>query len=498
MTLVERYREFVRGLSVNPVGRAGVILTTSSFLTFVFMELLRLLGVLTNAYIGLITYLLLPTLFAVGLALIPLGWWLYRKARARADRELLAERFSPDAVAPRPGGSRLFVTVAVFTLVNILFLTAASMRMLTFMDTPVFCGTACHKVMHPEWATYQVSPHARVRCVDCHVGEGVDALVDSKLNGARQMFLAMFNAYERPVPTPVRQLRPARETCEKCHWPDKFYGYRQQVRVHYGMDRDSTPRYTTLNLKIDTGEAAGHAGIHWHVAEANAVRYASAEDERKEMLWVEVRRPDGTWRRFARRGRPVTPAPEEWQRTLDCVDCHNRATHIYEEPEVAVDERIRRGLMDRSLPFVRREVLGALLPDYPDREAAMAGIATRLEGAYARRLPAMTAGQRQALERTITAAQAVYNRNIHPLMAVRWGTYPSHLDHRHDGGCFRCHNQELVDATGAAVPHDCTLCHSFLAYASAGPYQFLDTPADDDPEAAMHRYLREEFLRQGE
>ncbi len=37
MTLVERYRAFVRGLSVNPVGRAGVVLTTSSFLTFLFM-----------------------------------------------------------------------------------------------------------------------------------------------------------------------------------------------------------------------------------------------------------------------------------------------------------------------------------------------------------------------------------------------------------------------------------------------------------------------------
>jgi len=143
-------------------------------------------------------------------------------------------------------------------------------------------------------------------------------------------------------------------------------------------------------------------------------------------------------------------------------------------------------------------VLGALLPDYPDRDAAMAGIAARLEGAYSRLLPEMTATQRQALEKTITATQAVYNRNIHPLMAVRWGTYPSHLDHRRDGGCFRCHNQELVDATGAAVPHDCTLCHSFLAYDSARPYQFLDAPADDDPEAAMHRYLREEFIRQGE
>ncbi len=64
--------------------------------------------------------------------------------------------------------------------------------------------------MHPEWATYQVSPHARVRCVDCHVGEGVDALVDSKLNGARQMFLAMFNAYERPVPTPCASSAPPR------------------------------------------------------------------------------------------------------------------------------------------------------------------------------------------------------------------------------------------------------------------------------------------------
>ena len=496
MAIAEAYRNFVRGLSVNPVGRAGVVLTTSSFLTFAFMELLRLLGVLTNAYIGLITYLLLPALFVLGLLLIPLGWWLYRRARGRATRELLAERFAPGAVEARPAGSRLFVTVAVFTLANILFLTAASMRMLAFMDTPVFCGTACHKVMHPEWATYQVSPHARVRCVGCHVGEGVGALVDSKLNGARQMFLAMFDAYERPVPTPVRQLRPARETCEKCHWPEKFYGYRQQVRVRYGQDRDSTPRYTTLNLKIDTGETAGRAGIHWHVAAANAVRYASEGDGRERMLWVEVRQGGGAWKRYASRARPAATAPPEWQRTLDCVDCHNRATHIYEEPESAVDERIRRGLVDRSLPFAKREVLGAVLPEYPDREAAMAGIAGRLEGAYARLLPAMSARQRQSVERAVAAAQEIYNRNIHPLMEVRWGTYPSHLGHRHDGGCFRCHNRDLVDEAGRSIPDGCTLCHSFLAFGSDRPYRFLDVPSAADPEGAMHQYLREEFIRQ--
>ncbi len=500
--MFRRFQIFVRGLSTNWTGTAGVVLATSAFFLFLFMEALRLLELVTNAYIGLVSYMLLPGLFLLGLALIPIGWWRYRRATGRSTAELLSDRFPPEMVHPRRTGSSLVAMIAGLTLLNVLFLGVGGARMLHFMDEPVFCGTACHDVMHPEWATYQGSPHARVKCVECHVGEGADALVDAKLNGLWQIVSATFDLYDRPIPTPVHQLRPARETCEKCHWPEKFFGDRIRTYPKFEFDRESTPSYTTLSLKIGSGRGEERGEIHWHVAEANEVRYSSVGDEREEMLWVEVR-TGSAFRRYVNRklagerAAEETAAEEEGDgtvRVLDCVDCHNRATHIYEDPERAVDERIASGLLDRSLPYLKREALAALTAGYPDTSAAMAGIRNALEGYYLREHPTEASAAPREIDRAVAALQAAYRRNIHPLMRVGWNPYPDHRGHRRGGGCFRCHNADLVDSGGEAIPHDCTLCHSMLAYDSARPFAFLEEPDSLTAEARMHAYLREEFL----
>ncbi|HQP42943.1 MAG TPA: NapC/NirT family cytochrome c, partial [Thermoanaerobaculales bacterium] len=263
--MLRSYVDFVRAVSIDRLGRLGVVLTTSSFASFVVLQLAMLAGIVTNAYVGLIVYMLFPVLFVVGLLIIPVAWYRQRRRTGLSTRQLVEARFGPDAVAGSVAGARVFRTVALLTLANLLILGGASIKMLHFMDSPRFCGTACHQVMSPEWTTYQASPHARVACVECHVGEGMGALLNSKLNGAWQIVSATFDLYERPIPTPVLQLRPARETCERCHWPEKFYGNRLTTRIRYDNDEASTPHYTTLNLKIDAG-AAGSTGVHWHVA----------------------------------------------------------------------------------------------------------------------------------------------------------------------------------------------------------------------------------------
>ena len=93
-----------------------------------------------------------------------------------------------------------------------------------FTESVTFCGRICHTVMEPEYTAYLNSPHARVRCVDCHVGAGAEWYVKSKLSGVHQVYAVTFHTYETPIPTPVKNLRPARETCEECHWPQKFFG----------------------------------------------------------------------------------------------------------------------------------------------------------------------------------------------------------------------------------------------------------------------------------
>mgnify|MGYP006278021989 CR=1 FL=1 len=490
--LWHKYVNFIRGVSVNPFGKWGVILATASFVTFILLELARLSGMLTNAYIGLITYMTLPAVFLVGLILIPIGWRRYRKSTGRSTRELLERRFDDAEVRERFFGSRLFLSIASLTLVNVLFLSLASSRMLQFMDQPVFCGTACHSVMNPEWVTYQDSPHARVRCVDCHVGEGVDALVDSKLNGLWQIISVTFDLLERPIPTPVHQLRPARETCEKCHWPAKFYGNRLRRIVRFRPDSTSTAVYTTLAVKVDAGRTAGERGIHWHIADQNQVRYASVNDEREEMIWVEMRQPDRSTKRYHNK-RLVDPPPEQVQvRVMDCVDCHNRATHIYERPGDAIDQALALGRIDGSLPFIKRQALRAITASYPDSVAAMEGIANELHGFY-RRYDGGAGGREVAIDQAIDELRNIYNRNIHHEMKITWGTYPSHIGHRGTAGCFRCHNSDLVADDGSHIRDGCTLCHSIVAMESPNPFEYLQPLDSAGRDSVMQHYLRKEF-----
>jgi hypothetical protein len=302
-----------------------------------------------------------------------------------------------------------------------------------------------------------------------------------------------FNLYERPIPTPVHQLRPARETCEKCHWPAKFYGNRLVTKVRYQNDEGSSPRYTTLNVKIDAG-AAGRTGVHWHIAEANEVRYISVGDERKEMVWVEVRRPDGTFHRYENEA--LTEPVEETGgiRSLDCVDCHNRATHIYQDPARAVDEMIELGRIDRTLPYIRREALAAVSGSYSSGEAGLKGIRAHLEGFYRRRYRENAPGWLDRIDRTISALQEIYARNIHHEMNIEWGSYPSMLGHSQSAGCFRCHSRNFKDEKGQWISDDCTLCHSILANDENEPFKYLKPAEEGERARAMHEYLREEFL----
>jgi len=54
------------------------------------------------------------------------------------------------------------------------------------------------------------------------------------------VYATTFNKYERPIKTPIKNLRPAQETCERCHWPEKFTGNLDRSYVHYLADKKNT------------------------------------------------------------------------------------------------------------------------------------------------------------------------------------------------------------------------------------------------------------------
>ena len=167
---------------------------------------------------------------------------------------------------------------------------AGSYKAYEFTESGSFCGQLCHTVMSPEYTAYQLSPHARVACAECHVGAGATWFVKSKLSGSRQVFAAVFNTFPRPIPTPVHNLRPAQETCEQCHWPKKFYGGQLKVFTHYANDEKNTMRQVRMMIKTGGGDPATGApeGIHWHMNIGNKIDYVAADEKRQVIPYIHV------------------------------------------------------------------------------------------------------------------------------------------------------------------------------------------------------------------
>ncbi len=497
--LLEAIRDYFAVTMRHPIGLLGVALTTLSGLLMIILMGMSMAGLGGNPYLGIITFLVLPAGFLLGLVLMPISRWRQKRHPAEAGRS----DFPVLDLNLARTRNRLVLFLAI-TAANLVLLAIAAAGAIEFMDSVEFCGKTCHTVMQPELTAHQNSPHARVRCVDCHIGPGAGWFVRSKLSGTRQVFATLFHTYPTPIPTPIENLRPARETCEQCHWPTKFHGTRLQVRRHFQEDEANTEVQTVLALKIGggavpasgaDGAGAGEkpgvaaaeasrtvpasaerpllpeaAGIHWHVA--TQVEYLS-DPKREEVSLVRVHRPDGSVKEFRRPDAGAEPgagtAGEARLRTMDCVDCHNRPTHIYKPAVRALDDALADGHVDAGLPYIRREALAAMQADYPTAEAARTGIADHLRGFYAREYPDLDAGQGDKLSATIEGVQGVYARNVFPAMKVGWSTYPNHIGHEASPGCFRCHDEELATAEGETISQDCGLCHTLLAIEEEDP-----------------------------
>jgi hypothetical protein len=261
----------------HPLSLLGAVLTTVAGVLFVTVFTLELFGWHANPYMGIVFFLILPGVFVLGLLLMPLGMWLDRR-RTRAGRPLAVGWPVLDFRDPRQRRWTFFVLVA--TLVNVVIVSLASYSGIKHMDSVEFCGQVCHTVMEPEFAAYQDGPHSRVTCVQCHIGEGASWFVRSKLSGVRQVFAVSAGTFSRPIPSPVHNLRPARETCETCHWPEKFHGDKVKVIRSYSPDETNTEQEMTMLIHVGGGsDRLGIAtGIHWHMNLANEIEYIATDE----------------------------------------------------------------------------------------------------------------------------------------------------------------------------------------------------------------------------
>jgi hypothetical protein len=445
----------------HPLSLVGGMLATIGSVLFLIFFALDLLGWHTNPYMGIVFFLILPGVFVFGLLLIPLGMWLERRRRL-AGKPLDLHWPVLDLRDPRQRRWSFFVVVA--TVVNLVIVSVASYSGVHYMDSVEFCGQVCHSVMEPEFAAYQDGPHSRVSCVQCHIGEGASWFVRSKLSGARQVFAVAAGTYTRPIPSPVHNLRPARETCETCHWPEKFHGDTVRVFRSYAADEANTESLTTLLVHVGGGsDRLGVAtGIHWHMNLANEIEYIATDDKRQVIPWVRLKDASGDVREYQVEGVTAEELARGERRRMDCIDCHNRPSHPFDpSADRAVDRAMAMGAISAKLPFIKREATAALAAAYPSRTAAIDAIAARLREFYRAQYPEVYMGGRQEVERAVNATQQLYRRNIFPDMNLTWGSYANNIGHMDFPGCFRCHDDSHKTKDGRTIGQDCALCHTF-------------------------------------
>ena len=457
-------KHYFAAMTRNKTSLAGTGLVIGSLTLMLSLIAIQWVGLRGGAYMGIITFIVLPTVLAFGLALIYIGIRRQRKLGESIGMQEAGAFPIIDLNQERTRKAILGV-VGVGT-VSAVVLAAATYKGVEVMDSTPFCGTVCHTVMQPEYTAHQRSPHARVACADCHIGPGADWFVKAKISGAWQLVAVTFNLYPTPVPTPVHNLRPARETCEQCHWPATFVGDLLKVKSVYTDDEANTELKTAVLLKV--GGLAGRtaSGIHWHVNPDVQIRYRASED-RLTIYDVEMTQPDGTVKLF--KPAEETPADAGDWRVMDCIDCHNRPGHAFKLPIDEVDNAMASGYMDKTLPYLKRESMKLLKADYPDHEAAKAGIAQGLTGFYQSIYPDVAKEKSAEIERTVQELQEIYTSNVFPEMKVTWGTYANNTQHFDSPGCWRCHDRKHKTEDGEKISRDCSLCHTIIAQEEENP-----------------------------
>ncbi|MGK5094826.1 NapC/NirT family cytochrome c [Deltaproteobacteria bacterium TL4] len=440
---------------VSIVGAAIAIFGTVGEVFFFAMELM---SSQTPAYQGLV-YVLLLVLIVVGLGTF---FWGYRREKKRRQSGL-----GPGISAKFIAENTLLIFLFGIGLIAALTIVVGmgSYKVYHMTESNEFCGQTCHSVMNPEYVTYHSSSHARVRCVECHIGSGAGWYVKSKLSGLRQVIAVAANTYPRPIETPIHNLRPARETCEQCHWPKRYIGYKEVIRSYFLSDEKNTPLKLRMLMKIG-GEKTGFmkgSGIHYHMLLAAKVEYISRSEKRQDIPWVRILRDDGSVTVYNHQEKPLSEAEmkELPVRTMDCMDCHNRPAHKFLTPMEAVNRALEENAISPEIPMIKLQAVKALDADYKTTEEALTGIASSLRTYYQKNYPEVL--EQDRWQNTVKEVQRVYQKNIFPEMNAKWSAYPDNIGHRDWPGCFRCHNDQMKSAEGDTIFTTCNKCHLLLA-----------------------------------
>lgn len=457
----------------NLLSFIGTTIAIVSLFLMLFMFVIGLFYEDSSSYLGLFIYVIFPVFLLIGLMLIPIGMLI----NMRKQRKKKLEKAWPIVDLNKSSTRNALIVFGIGTVFFMFLTSIGSYEAFHYSESVEFCGTLCHEVMEPEYIAYQNSPHARVACVDCHVGEGADWYVRSKLSGLRQIYHTIKKDYPRPIPTPIVDLRPAQETCERCHWPEKFYARQLRHFRHYLTDKENTEWNISLQMKIGPSHSAMglSEGIHWHINPNIKIEYIPLDSSRMKIPWVKYTNLENGKAIIYQDTENILDENELLEadiREMDCMDCHNRPSHHYFAPSEFVDHAMVKGDIPNNLPSIKKVAMMVLHKDYPTKDTAIVEIESYIDSYYKKKHEDILINNNDNLKKAILGIQAGFKKNIFPEMNVTHDKYPSHLGHKTFDGCFRCHNGSHVNEEGNSISRDCNLCHDIVLQGITGEEEF--------------------------
>jgi nitrate/TMAO reductase-like tetraheme cytochrome c subunit len=380
---------------------------------------------------------------------------------------------------------RRFSIIAVGLMIMLALLVfVVSVTTWEYTNSTAFCGTTCH-TMPPEYAAYQQSPHARIPCVDCHLGQekALNAIPRKarEITHVTSLFLADYH-----TPIYVKNLRPARETCEECHYPQKFSFDTFREVTHYALDEANTPWQTYLVLKTGGQVRPGLSrGIHWHIA--NQVWYLATDRHKQDIVYVREVLNDGTTNEYYDVEDGVDAEYVAQHRDalhlMDCIDCHNRISHTFPSPEQAMDQALSTGQIDPDIPFIKAWGVDMLGEQFRSHEEAREKI-EKLDGWYQRNYPEFYARNQDSIGNAIDRLKQIYQEAVFPEMDIGWATHPNNVGHKEFPGCFRCHDGKHVSPQGKTIRLECNICHTIPEITGPGePAPVINVARANEPES---------------